>query len=171
VALAIEFLGKRGRPLAPPLFDFRRIRAILLASQLPLHQRVLISFLSNTSSLFHLTSPHHISHLAHHALLRHRHKGRKHHQTARRSVISLPSSSRAWRGNIQTILKLNALTSIATVDGTIKSNSGHPGAPMGMAPVAHVLFNKFMTFNPKNPDWLNRDRFVLSYVSQKELEC
>lgn len=36
---------------------------------------------------------------------------------------------------------------------------------MGMAPVAHVLFNKFMTFNPKNPDWVNRDRFVLSYVS------
>ena len=36
---------------------------------------------------------------------------------------------------------------------------------MGMAPVAHVLFNKFMSFNPKNPKWLNRDRFVLSYVS------
>jgi hypothetical protein len=35
---------------------------------------------------------------------------------------------------------------------------------MGMAPVAHVVWNKFMTFNPKNPDWLNRDRFVLSYV-------
>jgi len=35
---------------------------------------------------------------------------------------------------------------------------------MGMAPVAHVLFNKFMTFNPKNPGWANRDRFVLSYV-------
>lgn len=35
---------------------------------------------------------------------------------------------------------------------------------MGMAPVAHVLFNKFMSFNPKNPKWLNRDRFVLSYV-------
>jgi transketolase N-terminal domain/subunit len=35
---------------------------------------------------------------------------------------------------------------------------------MGMAPVAHVLFNKFMTFNPKNPEWVNRDRFVLSYV-------
>jgi hypothetical protein len=35
---------------------------------------------------------------------------------------------------------------------------------MGMAPVAHVVFNKFMTFNPKNPDWVNRDRFVLSYV-------
>jgi len=35
---------------------------------------------------------------------------------------------------------------------------------MGMAPVSHVLFNKFMTFNPKNPEWVNRDRFVLSYV-------
>jgi transketolase len=43
-----------------------------------------------------------------------------------------------------------------------KSNSGHPGAPMGLAPLAHVLFNKFMTFNPKNPDFINRDRFVLS---------
>ncbi|KAI9697777.1 MAG: Transketolase [Candelina mexicana] len=48
------------------------------------------------------------------------------------------------------------------VDATFKANSGHPGAPMGMAPVAHVLFNHFMTFNPKNPDWVNRDRFVLS---------
>ncbi|KAF7560475.1 hypothetical protein G7046_g3664 [Stylonectria norvegica] len=47
-------------------------------------------------------------------------------------------------------------------DATFHSNSGHPGAPMGMAPVAHVLFNKFMNFNPKNPKWLNRDRFVLS---------
>ena len=36
---------------------------------------------------------------------------------------------------------------------------------MGLAPSAHVLFNKFMTFNPKNPEWVNRDRFVLSYVS------
>lgn len=43
-----------------------------------------------------------------------------------------------------------------------KANSGHPGAPMGLAPVAHVLFNKVMKFNPKNPKWWNRDRFVLS---------
>jgi hypothetical protein len=50
------------------------------------------------------------------------------------------------------------------VDATFQANSGHPGAPMGMAPVAHVVFNKFMTFNPKNPNWVNRDRFVLSYV-------
>lgn len=51
---------------------------------------------------------------------------------------------------------------LLAVDATFHSNSGHPGAPMGMAPVAHVLFNKFMKFNPKNPKWLNRDRFVLS---------
>jgi len=43
-----------------------------------------------------------------------------------------------------------------------KANSGHPGAPMGLAPVAHTLFNKVMNFNPKNPKWINRDRFVLS---------
>ncbi|ETN41996.1 transketolase [Cyphellophora europaea CBS 101466] len=51
---------------------------------------------------------------------------------------------------------------ILAVDATSKANSGHPGAPMGLAPAAHVLFNKFMTFNPQNPNWVNRDRFVLS---------
>ncbi|PTB80962.1 hypothetical protein M440DRAFT_1322101 [Trichoderma longibrachiatum ATCC 18648] len=51
---------------------------------------------------------------------------------------------------------------LLAVDATFKSNSGHPGAPMGMAPVAHVLWDRFMRFNPKNPKWLNRDRFVLS---------
>lgn len=58
-------------------------------------------------------------------------------------------------------LAINTIRLLA-VDATFKANSGHPGAPMGMAPVAHVLFNKFMNFNPKNPKWLNRDRFVLS---------
>ncbi|KAF1846895.1 transketolase [Cucurbitaria berberidis CBS 394.84] len=58
-------------------------------------------------------------------------------------------------------LAINTIRTLA-VDATFTANSGHPGAPMGMAPVAHVLFNKFMTFNPKNPDWVNRDRFVLS---------
>jgi len=43
-----------------------------------------------------------------------------------------------------------------------KANSGHPGMPMGMADVATVLFKNFLNFNPKNPNWLNRDRFVLS---------
>ncbi|KAI1497112.1 transketolase [Biscogniauxia marginata] len=58
-------------------------------------------------------------------------------------------------------LAINTIRILAA-DATFKANSGHPGAPMGMAPVAHVLFNKFMKFNPKNPDWVNRDRFVLS---------
>ncbi|KAK7750909.1 Transketolase [Diatrype stigma] len=58
-------------------------------------------------------------------------------------------------------LAINTIRTLA-VDATFNANSGHPGAPMGMAPVAHVLFNKFMKFNPTNPKWLNRDRFVLS---------
>jgi transketolase len=43
-----------------------------------------------------------------------------------------------------------------------KADSGHPGAPMGMAPMAHALWTKVMNFNPSNPLWINRDRFVLS---------
>lgn len=58
-------------------------------------------------------------------------------------------------------LAVNTIRVLA-VDATSKANSGHPGAPMGLAPASHVLFNKFMTFNPKNPNWVNRDRFVLS---------
>ncbi|AJY48187.1 transketolase [Martelella endophytica] len=49
-----------------------------------------------------------------------------------------------------------------SMDAVQKANSGHPGLPMGAADVATVLFTRFMTFDPKNPDWPNRDRFVLS---------
>ena len=49
-----------------------------------------------------------------------------------------------------------------SIDAVEKANSGHPGMPMGMADVATVLFKDFLKFNPKNPNWLNRDRFVLS---------
>ena len=49
-----------------------------------------------------------------------------------------------------------------SIDAVQKAKSGHPGMPMGMADVATVLFKKFLRFNPKNPNWLNRDRFVLS---------
>ena len=48
------------------------------------------------------------------------------------------------------------------MDAVQKANSGHPGMPMGMADVATILFKYFLKFNPKNPNWLNRDRFVLS---------
>ena len=48
------------------------------------------------------------------------------------------------------------------MDAVQKANSGHPGMPMGMADVATILFKYFLKFNPKNPNWMNRDRFVLS---------
>ena len=58
-------------------------------------------------------------------------------------------------------LCINSIRFLA-IDAVQKANSGHPGLPMGAAPMAFVLWNKFLRFNPKNPKWLNRDRFVLS---------
>lgn len=51
---------------------------------------------------------------------------------------------------------------ILSAEGVQKANSGHPGMPMGMADTAYVLWTKFLKFNPKDPHWINRDRFVLS---------
>lgn len=51
---------------------------------------------------------------------------------------------------------------VLSMDAVQKANSGHPGAPMGMADIAEVLWNDFLKHNPKNPDWADRDRFVLS---------
>ncbi|KAH9627448.1 hypothetical protein KSS87_006139 [Heliosperma pusillum] len=48
------------------------------------------------------------------------------------------------------------------IDAVEKANSGHPGLPMGCAPMGHILYDEVMRFNPKNPYWFNRDRFVLS---------
>ncbi len=55
----------------------------------------------------------------------------------------------------------NGIRALA-MDAVQKANSGHPGAPMGMADIAEVLFNDYMTHNPTNPDWVDRDRFVMS---------
>ncbi|MDE0955572.1 MAG: transketolase [Pseudomonadales bacterium] len=55
----------------------------------------------------------------------------------------------------------NAIRALS-MDAVQQANSGHPGAPMGMADIAEVLWNDFMSHNPANPEWLNRDRFVLS---------
>jgi len=55
----------------------------------------------------------------------------------------------------------NAVRALS-MDAVQKANSGHPGAPMGMADIAEVLWNDHMTHNPANPDWANRDRFILS---------
>ena len=58
-------------------------------------------------------------------------------------------------------LSINALRFLA-VDAVEKANSGHPGAPLGDAPIAYLLFHKYMRHNPKHSKWANRDRFVLS---------
>ena len=62
-------------------------------------------------------------------------------------------------------LKFNQLSNairFLSIDAVQKANSGHPGMPMGMADVATVLFKYHLRFNPKNPNWINRDRFILS---------
>ena len=51
---------------------------------------------------------------------------------------------------------------ILSVDAVQKANSGHPGTPMALAPMGHVLWTKSMNYNPQNPEWANRDRFILS---------
>ena len=51
---------------------------------------------------------------------------------------------------------------ILAVDAVQKANSGHPGTPMGLAPIGHVLWAESMSYNPRNPEWANRDRFILS---------
>lgn len=55
----------------------------------------------------------------------------------------------------------NAIRALS-MDAVQQAKSGHPGAPMGMADIAEVLWNEFLQHNPANPDWINRDRFVLS---------
>jgi transketolase len=58
-------------------------------------------------------------------------------------------------------LCINSIRFLA-IDAIEKASSGHPGLPMGAAPMSFVLWDKFMRYNPKNPNWFNRDRFVLS---------
>ncbi len=61
-------------------------------------------------------------------------------------------------------IEQKAINTIRTlsIDAIEKANSGHPGMPMGAAPMAYTLWSKFMKISPKHPDWMNRDRFVLS---------
>ena len=63
--------------------------------------------------------------------------------------------------NNNDVLTINAIRHLS-LDQVEKANSGHPGLPLGAAPFAYVLWAKNMMHNPSNPDWFNRDRFVLS---------
>src|SRR5437764_3246403 len=58
-------------------------------------------------------------------------------------------------------LAINTIRTLA-MDAVQEANSGHPGAPMGAAPMAYVLWSRFLKFNPADPHWPDRDRFVLS---------
>lgn len=67
----------------------------------------------------------------------------------------------AAEAGVDALKCVNAVRVLAA-DTVQKANSGHPGAPMGCAPMAHALWGSIMKYNPKNPKWSNRDRFVLS---------
>jgi transketolase len=71
-------------------------------------------------------------------------------------IVSPPSY-----GNDLDLLSINTIRTLAA-DAVQKANSGHPGAPMGLAPAAYVLWHRFLKHNPANPHWPDRDRFVLS---------
>src|SRR5664280_3133893 len=71
------------------------------------------------------------------------------------ATTTTPSRAQLDRQSINTIRFL-------AVDAVQKANSGHPGLPLGAAPMAYVLWTRFLRHNPANPHWLNRDRFVLS---------
>ena len=58
-------------------------------------------------------------------------------------------------------LAINTIRTLC-MDAVQQANSGHPGTPMGMAPVAYCLWQRFLRFDPEHPIWPNRDRFVLS---------
>ena len=63
--------------------------------------------------------------------------------------------------NSLTQLSINTIRTLA-MDGVQKANSGHPGTAMALAPLAYLLWTRFMRYNPHNPSWVNRDRFILS---------
>ncbi len=74
--------------------------------------------------------------------------------------MALASDSKITQAELDQLC-VNSIRVLA-IDAVQKANSGHPGMPMGMAPVAYLLFTRYLRHNPKNPQWYGRDRFVLS---------
>jgi transketolase len=80
----------------------------------------------------------------------------------KRVNIRCGNTSQKWRINMNIEeMSVNAIR-VLSADAIQKANSGHPGLPLGTAPIAYELFSKHMNYNPQNPEWINRDRFVLS---------
>lgn len=84
-------------------------------------------------------------------------------RTARHIVASAPSTIDKTKTSApeETEEAINAIRFLA-IDAVNKANSGHPGMPMGCAPIGYLVWNEYMTHNPQNPDWFNHDRFILS---------
>jgi transketolase len=74
--------------------------------------------------------------------------------------VNLTTSSTLDRKALEQLC-INTIRTLS-MDAVQKANSGHPGAPMGLAPLAYVLWTRHMRYNPRNPKWVDRDRFVLS---------
>ncbi|KAJ4727142.1 transketolase, chloroplastic [Melia azedarach] len=89
---------------------------------------------------------------------RHRLPTRRHQQLPIRAAVETLDAT------TETSLVEKSINSIRflAIDAVEKANSGHPGLPMGCAPMGHILYDEVMRYNPKNPYWFNRDRFVLS---------
>ena len=77
-------------------------------------------------------------------------------ETTLEKIVSPPSY-----GSDLDLLCINTIRTLSA-DAVQKANSGHPGAPMGLAPAAYVLWTRFLRHNPANPGWFDRDRFILS---------
>lgn len=79
-------------------------------------------------------------------------------------LANLCTMSSSIKRETETDLDLLCINTIRTLslDAVQQANSGHPGLPLGMAPVAYVLWTRFLRYNPKNPNWIGRDRFLLS---------
>src|SRR5437879_2541766 len=117
--------------------------------------------------------------------VRRRHRGlrlacggrRRHRRHPRRARHEVPRSPRSAADRVglavpaggEATLDANDLDALTittirtlTMDAVQKANSGHPGAPMGLAPAAYVLWGRIMRYDPEAPEWPDRDRFVLS---------
>ena len=78
--------------------------------------------------------------------------------------MTLPTANTSTAAQVHSDLDQLSINTIRTLamDAVQQANSGHPGTPMALAPLTYVLWRKFLRFNPRNPNWANRDRFVLS---------
>ncbi|KAL6007946.1 hypothetical protein ACLOJK_033451 [Asimina triloba] len=83
-----------------------------------------------------------------------------HHQ--RKSVVRAAAVETLQKAETSLMEKSINTIRFLSIDAVEKANSGHPGLPMGCAPMGHILYDEVMRYNPKNPYWFNRDRFVLS---------